>query len=333
MPNDSRINVKQKKIWTFVRRIAQISVGVVADINIYDNATQIAGSTPMLRLHKLEQAYGSKARIFAKLEGFNPSGSVKDRGVLFMLQNALENGDLTAGGTVISASSGNSAISLCQMAAALSLKSVIVTPDSASKQFQDVLKLFGASVVLTAAKDAMEGAHLKAGVICLQTENSFVIDQFENDNACEAHRQTTGPEIWEALGEVDYFVAGVGTGATITGCGEFLKSRSIDCRVVAVEPMDSPVLSGGFASSHTIYGIGAGFVPEILNEGIIDEIIRVRTPDAIELRSSCARMEGVGCGMSAGAALAAAVSIGAREEAQGKTIVVILPDNGVQNIF
>lgn len=302
-------------------------------MKIYDNASQLAANTPMLRLHKLEAAYGVHARIYAKLEGFNPSGSIKDRAVRAMLQNAIQSGELKAGGTVVSASSGNSAISLCMMAAALSLKAIIVTPDFAAPEFIKLMKSYGASVVLTEAKDGMEGANLRAGVVCLQADNAFKIEQFTDDFACDAHRKETGPEILSRLAEIDYFVAGVGTGATITGCGEYIKSRCMDCKVIAVEPMDSPVLSGGFASSHSIYGIGAGFVPEILNVAIIDEIIRVRTPDAAELRTEMARLEGVMCGISSGAALAAAVSVGIRAEAKDKSIVVILPDFGEKAVL
>lgn len=302
-------------------------------MKIYDNASQLCEDTPLLRLHKLEKAYGCGAQIYAKLEGFNPSGSIKDRSILFMLREAVRAGLLAPNGTVVSAGSGNSAISLCMMAAALSLKAIIVTPDFATEDFIKLLKFYGASVVLTSAKDGMEGANLRAGVICLQTENAYKIEQFEDDFACEAHRQITAPALLECLPQIDYFVAGVGTGATITGCGEYIKSRCMDCRVIAIEPMDSPVLSGGFASSHSIYGLGAGFVPEILNVDIIDEIIRVRTPDAAELRRELAKQEGIICGISSGAALAAAVSVGAREEAAGKIMVVIMPDSGEKVIF
>ncbi|WP_458862242.1 PLP-dependent cysteine synthase family protein [Acidaminobacterium chupaoyuni] len=302
-------------------------------MEIFDNITQLACHTPLLRLNKLSQRYGCKTLLLAKLESWNPSGSVKDRSVLFMLKQAMQEGKLPPGGTVIDAGGGNAAVSLAMTCAALSLKAIIVVPDSIEKEFQVLLRTYGAKVVTVPAKEGMAGATAMAEKLYAEQENAFIPHQFENDAACEAHRVATGPEILEALPQVDYFIAGVGTGATLTGCGEFLKSRCMDCRVIAVEPYDSPVLSGGFPSPHSLRGLGAGFVPDILNTQLIDEIIQVRTPDAVELAGELCRTEGLLCGLSSGAALAAAVSIASRPEAQGKNLVVILPDAGERYLY
>lgn len=295
---------------------------------IYDSVAQLVGHTPLLRLHKLSTLYGCRTPLIAKLENCNPTGSVKDRAAFFMLCQALESGALKHGGTVIEATGGNSAISLCMACAALNLKAVIVMPDSVESQLQQLLRAYGGRVVLTPGKEGMAGAVEKAAQLLKTEKNAYMPKPFENEGGCDAHRDTTGPEILAELPQVDYFVAGVGTGATLTGCGEYIKSQCMDCRVIAVEPNDSPVLSGGFPSSHAIRGIGAGFVPEILNTLIIDEIVRVRTPDALELCRELCRTEGLLCGISSGAALAAAVDVACRPEAEGKTLVVVLPDGG-----
>lgn len=295
---------------------------------IYDSIAQLVGHTPLLRLNKLSTLYGCLTPIIAKLESGNPSGSVKDRAVFFMLCRALESGALRPGGSVIQATGGNSAISLCMACAALNLRAVIVMPDSVESELHQLLRAYGGTVVLTPGKEGMAGAMEKADHLYRAEPNAYMPKPFENEDGCDAHRQTTGPEILAELPQVDYFIAGVGTGATLTGCGETIKSHCMDCRVIAVEPNDSPVLSGGFPSSHSIRGIGAGFVPEILNTLLIDEIVRVRTPDALELCRELCRTEGLLCGISSGAALAAAVDVACRPEAEGKTLVVILPDGG-----
>lgn len=294
---------------------------------VYDSVAQLTGRTPLLRLTKLSALYGCRTPILAKLECFNPTGSVKDRAVFSMLLAAMEEGQLPPGGAVIEATGGNTAISLAMACATLSLRAYIVMPEGVEPPLTQLLKAYGAKVVLTPGGEGLPGALEKARQ--LQKElNAFMPSPFENDQGCEIHRRCTGPEILQDVPQVDYFVCGIGTGATFTGCGEFIKSRCMDCRLVAVEPNDSPVLSGGLPSSHAIRGLGAGFVPPILNVPLIDEIIRVRTPDALELCRELGRTEGLLCGISSGAALAAAVSVACREEAEGKTVVTILPDGG-----
>ena len=294
---------------------------------IYDSVAQLVGNTPLLRLHKLSALYGCQSPIYAKLENRNPSGCSKDRTIFYILRQAMEQGLLAPGGAVVEASGGNSAISLCMACAALSLRAIIVMPDTVERQLQQLLAAYGGRVVLTPGKDALAGAQEKAAQLA-QQEGAYLPKPFENEWACDIHRQTTGPEILAELPQVDYLICGVGTGATLTGCGEHIKRHCMDCRVIAVEPNDSPVLSGGFPSSHSIRGIGAGFVPAILNTYLIDEIIRVRTPDALELCQQLCRTEGLLCGISAGAVLAAAADLARRPEAAGKNLVVVLPDEG-----
>ena len=296
---------------------------------VYENICQLVGGTPLLRLHKLSALYGCRTPVVAKLEGWNPSGSVKDRPAFFLLQKALEEGVLQRGGAVVEASGGNSAVSLAMVCAALNLRAILVLPDNMESFLGPLLRAYGGTVVTTPAKEGMEGAQAKARQIYeAELPNAYLPLPFENDGACQAHRLQTGPEILAELPQVDYFITGVGTGATLTGCGEYLKSRCMDCKVIAVEPNDSPVLSGGMASAHAIRGIGPGFVPPILNVPLIDEIIRVRPRHAQELCQQLCRTEGLLCGISSGAALAAAVDVASRPEAQDKTLVAVLPDGG-----
>ncbi|GHV83973.1 cysteine synthase A [Spirochaetia bacterium] len=294
---------------------------------IYEDITAARGNTPLVRLAKLDKGLGGK--VLAKVESFNPMNSVKCRIGAAMLDAAVKDGKLKPGGTVIEPTSGNTGIGLAFACAARGYKLILTMPETMSVERRKLAAMLGADVVLTSGKDGMNGAVNKARELVHTIPDSFMPLQFENPANPEAHRQTTAPEIWEdTAGVVDIFVAGVGTGGTITGVGEVLKERKPGVKIVAVEPDASPVLSGGRAGPHRIQGIGAGFVPKVLNRSVIDEIVRVTNEDAINTARRVAHTEGILVGISAGAAVWAALQIAARKENTGKTIVVILPDSG-----
>ena len=296
---------------------------------IYTSADQLIGRTPLLELTQLERKYGLNARILAKLEYFNPAGSVKDRVAKAMIDDAERNGKLTPDSVIIEPTSGNTGIGLASVAAARGYRIIIVMPETMSVERRQLMKAYGAELVLTDGAKGMTGAIEKAEELAAGITNSFIPSQFSNPANSKAHFDTTGPEIWEDTdGAVDLFVAGVGTGGTITGTGEYLKSRNPHIQIVAVEPASSPVLSGGAAGPHKIQGIGAGFVPEVLNTDVYDEILAVSDEDAFAAGRLIGRTEGILVGISSGAALSAAVQLAERSENKGKTIVVLLPDTG-----
>lgn len=296
---------------------------------IYGSADELIGKTPLLRLSRIEKSFGLGAAIIAKLEYFNPAGSVKDRAAKAMLDAAEARGELVRGSVIIEPTSGNTGIGLCSVAATRGYKVVIVMPDSMSEERRKLMRAYGAELVLTDGALGMAGAIAKAEELSREIHNSFIPNQFENHDNARAHFLTTGPEIWDDTdGEVDIFVAGVGTGGTITGVGEYLKSKKNDVRIVAVEPEGSPFLSERRAGAHKLQGIGAGFVPGVLNTEIYDEIITVGDGEAMEMARTVGTSEGVLVGISSGAAIAAAVRLAKREENQGKRIVVLLPDTG-----
>ena len=297
--------------------------------HIYDSADQLIGKTPLLRLHHIEQDEGLFAKILAKLEYFNPTGSVKDRIAKSMLDDAEARGALQSGGTIIEPTSGNTGIGLAAVAAARGYRMILVMPDTMSVERRRLMRAYGAQIVLSDGKLGMKGAIAKAEELARETPSSFLAGQFVNPANPSAHRASTGPEIFEDTdGKVDIFVAGVGTGGTITGTGEYLKSQNPNVRVVAAEPAASAVLSGHAPGPHKIQGIGAGFVPDVLDREVIDEIIPVSDDDAINTARAISRREGVLVGISSGAALHAAIEVARREENRGKTIVVLLPDSG-----
>ena len=297
--------------------------------NIYTSADQLIGKTPLLELTRIEEELGLKARVFAKLEYFNPAGSVKDRIAKRMIEDAEASGKLKPGATIIEPTSGNTGIGLAAVAAAKGYKTIIVMPETMSVERRQLMKAYGAELVLTEGAKGMKGAIAKAEEIADETENSYIPGQFVNPSNPAAHRDTTGPEIWEDTdGKVDYFVAGVGTGGTVTGVGEYLKSKNGDVKVVAVEPEASQTLAKGEAAPHKIQGIGAGFVPETLNTHIYDEIIPVTNEDAFETGRLIGHKQGVLVGISSGAALWAAIELAKKSENEGKNIVVLLPDTG-----
>ena len=297
--------------------------------NIYTSADQLIGRTPLLELTNLEKDWGLKARVLAKLEYFNPAGSAKDRVALSMIRDAEEKGLLKPGSTIIEPTSGNTGIGLASVAAARGYSCIIVMPDSMSQERQLLMGAYGAQLVLTPGKDGMTGAIAKAEELAKEIPGSFIPDQFGNPANPQAHYETTGPEIWaDTEGKVDIFVAGVGTGGTITGTGQYLKEQNPRIQVVAVEPADSPLLSGGKAGPHGLQGIGANFVPKVLNTAIYDEIFPVTTAQAYEMGRKLGKTEGVLVGISSGAALYAALELAKRPENEGKTIVVLLPDTG-----
>ena len=296
---------------------------------IYTSVDQLIGKTPLMELVRLEKKEGLEARILAKLEAFNPAGSVKDRVALAMIDDAEERGALREGSVIIEPTSGNTGIGLCSVAAARGYRVIIVMPDTMSMERRLLMKAYGAELVLTDGARGMKGAIEKADELAAQIPGSFIPGQFVNPANGAAHRKTTGPEIWEDTeGKVDIFVAGVGTGGTITGVGEYLKSKNPAVRVVAVEPAGSPVLSGGQPGPHKLQGIGAGFVPQVLNTEIYDEIIPVENEDAFAAGRLLGKTEGLLSGISAGAALHAAMLLARRPENRGKTIVALLPDTG-----
>ena len=296
---------------------------------VYTSVAELIGGTPLLELTGIEKKFGLEARILAKLESFNPAGSAKDRVAFEMIRDAEERGVLKPGSVIIEPTSGNTGIGLAAVAVPRGYRVIIVMPDSMSVERQKTMKAYGAELVLTPGALGMAGAIAKAEELAKENENSFIPDQFGNPANAAAHRKTTGPEIWrDTDGEVDIFVAGVGTGGTITGTGEYLKSMKPEVRVIAVEPAASPMLSEGEAGSHGIQGIGANFVPAVLNTEIYDEIIPVTNEAAFETGRMLGKTEGFLAGISSGAALWAAIETAKRPENKGKTIVVLLPDTG-----
>ncbi len=294
---------------------------------IYENLTDLIGGTPLIRLNKITA--GLKADIVAKLESFNPGGSVKDRISFNMVKDAEDKGLIGQGSVIIEPTSGNTGIGLALVAAARGYKLILTMPDTMSMERRNLLKAYGAELVLTPGAEGMKGAIKKALELAEEIPNSFIPQQFENPANPEIHRKTTAEEIWaDTDGKVDIIVGGVGTGGTITGVGEVIKSRKSDVKIIAVEPDDSPILSGGKPGPHKIQGIGAGFVPEVLNTGVIDEIFRVTNDQALETGRALARQEGMLVGISSGAATYAAMEVAKRPENEGKVIVVILPDTG-----
>ena len=297
--------------------------------NIYTSADQLIGKTPLLELTHIEKAHDLKAKIVAKLEYFNPAGSVKDRIAKAMIDDAEAKGLLKAGSVIIEPTSGNTGIGLASVAAARGYRIIIVMPETMSVERRQLMKAYGAELVLTEGAKGMKGAIAKADELAKEIPNSFVAGQFVNPANPKAHYETTGPEIWaDTDGKVDFFVAGVGTGGTITGTGKFLKEKNPAVKVVAVEPKTSAVLSTGIAGSHKIQGIGAGFVPDVLDTKIYDEIIPVDNDDAFAVGKEMGHRESVLVGISSGAALWAAIELAKRPENAGKTIVVLLPDTG-----
>lgn len=297
--------------------------------HIYSSAQQLIGNTPILQLQKIETEFQLNARLLAKLEFFNPGGSVKDRVALAMIQDAEDRGLLKPGGVIIEPTSGNTGIGLAAVAACRGYQAIIVMPDSMSVERQLLMKAYGAQVVLTDGKLGMTGAIQKAQELAQEIPNSFIPDQFANPANAKAHLATTGPEIWrDTDGNVDIFVAGVGTGGTLSGVGAYLKSQNPKVQVVAVEPAASPLLSGGKAGPHGLQGIGANFIPEVLDRGVIDTVISVTEEDAYAAARLLGKREGILVGISSGAALHAAISLAQLGENAGKTIVVLLPDTG-----
>ena len=297
--------------------------------NIYTSADQLIGKTPLLELTHIEKALGLKAKILAKLEYLNPAGSVKDRVAKAMIDDAEEKGLLKPGSVIIEPTSGNTGIGLAAVAAARGYRIIIVMPDTMSVERRQLMKAYGAELVLSEGAKGMKGAIAKADELAASIPGSFIPGQFVNPANPKAHFETTGPEIYaDTDGEVDIFVAGVGTGGTITGVGEYLKSKKPEVKVVAVEPATSPVLSKGTAGAHKIQGIGAGFVPKVLDTGVYDEIIPVANEDAFAVGKQIGKAEGVLVGISSGAAAWAAIKLAKRPENEGKTIVVLLPDTG-----
>ena len=296
---------------------------------IYTSADQLIGHTPLLELTHLEKAEGLKTKILAKLEYFNPAGSAKDRVAKAMIDDAEAKGLLKEGSVIIEPTSGNTGIGLAAVAAARGYRTIIVMPETMSVERRQLMKAYGAELVLTEGAKGMSGAIAKAEQLAKEIPGGFVAGQFVNPANPEAHRQTTGPEIWEDTdGKVDIFVAGVGTGGTITGVGEYLKSKNPNVKIVAVEPAGSPVLSGGKPGPHKLQGIGAGFVPQVLNTSVYDEIIPVENEDAFQTSRRIGSTEGVLVGISSGAAAWAALQLAKRPENEGKTIVALLPDTG-----
>ena len=296
---------------------------------VYDSILDLVGKTPLVELKRIEEKEGLQAKLIAKVESFNPAGSVKDRIAKAMIEDAEEKGILKEGSVIIEPTSGNTGIGLASIAAAKGYRAILTMPETMSVERRNILKAYGAEIVLTEGTKGMKGAIAKAEELAKEIPNSFIPGQFVNPANSKAHRETTGPEIWKDTdGNVDIFIAGVGTGGTLTGVGEYLKSKNPDVKIVAVEPATSAVLSTGQAGSHKIQGIGAGFVPKVLNTKIYDEIITIENDDAFEEGRAFARAEGVLVGISSGAALKAADILAKRPENKGKTIVALLPDSG-----
>ena len=296
---------------------------------IYKKVTDLVGNTPILELGNYEEKNQLEATILAKLEYFNPAGSVKDRIAREIILDALETGKLTKDSVIIEPTSGNTGIGLASVAASLGIRIIITMPETMSVERRNLMKAYGAELVLSDGAKGMKGAIAKADELAKEIPNSFIPGQFVNELNPRAHKRTTGPEIWEDTeGKVDIFVAGVGTGGTVSGVGEYLKSKNPDVKIVAVEPATSPVLSKGEAGAHKLQGIGAGFVPDTLHSDVYDEIIPVENEDAFELGREIARTEGILVGISSGAALKAATELAKRPENKGKTIVALFPDTG-----
>lgn len=296
---------------------------------IYQGILDLIGKTPLVEAVNLEKKHGLEARILLKLEYFNPAGSVKDRVAKAMIETAEKEGKLKPGATIIEPTSGNTGIGLAAIAAVKGYRIILTMPETMSVERRNILKAYGAEIVLTEGAKGMTGAIAKAEELAAQMENSFIPGQFVNPANPAMHRETTGPEIWQDTdGKADIFVATVGTGGTITGTGEYLKSQNPAIKVVAVEPADSPVLSGGKSGPHKIQGIGAGFIPEVLNTEVYDEIIKVESDDAFAASKELGKTEGVLTGISSGAAMYAALELAKRPENKGKTIVALLPDSG-----
>ena len=296
---------------------------------VYDSILDLVGKTPLVELKRIEEKEGLQAKLIAKVESFNPAGSVKDRIAKAMIEDAEAKGLLKVGSVIIEPTSGNTGIGLAAAATVKGYRMILTMPETMSVERRNIVKAYGAEVVLTDGTKGMKGAIEKADELAKEIPNSFIAGQFVNPANPETHKKTTGPEIWEDTdGAVDIFVAGVGTGGTITGTGEYLKEKKPEVKVVAVEPASSPVLSEGVSGPHKIQGIGAGFVPETLNTGIYDEIIKVENEDAFKTGRDLAAEEAILAGISSGAALYAAIQLAKREENKGKTIVVLLPDNG-----
>lgn len=296
---------------------------------LYNKVTDLIGNTPLLELTNYEKAHSLEAKVLAKLEYFNPAGSVKDRIAKAMIEDAEASGKLKKGAVIIEPTSGNTGIGLAAVGTAKGYRVILTMPETMSVERRNLIKAYGAEIVLTEGAKGMKGAIAKAAELAEQTPGSFIPGQFVNPANPRIHRETTGPEIWkDTEGKVDVFVAGVGTGGTVTGVGEYLKSKNPDVKIVAVEPATSPVLSKGVAGAHKIQGIGAGFVPDVLNTKIYDEIIPVENEDAFATGKELGKVEGVLVGISSGAALYAATQLAKRPENKGKTIVVLLPDTG-----
>ena len=296
---------------------------------VYDSILDLVGKTPLVELKRIEEKEGLQAKLIAKVESFNPAGSVKDRIAKAMIEDAEAKGLLKEGSVIIEPTSGNTGIGLAAAATVKGYRMILTMPETMSVERRNIVKAYGAEVVLTDGTKGMKGAIEKADELAKEIPNSFIAGQFVNPANPATHQKTTGPEIWEDTdGEVDIFVAGVGTGGTITGTGEYLKEKKPEVKIVAVEPASSPVLSDGVSGPHKIQGIGAGFVPDTLNTSIYDEIIKVENEDAFETGRYLAAEEAILAGISSGAALYAAIQLAKREENKGKTIVVLLPDNG-----
>lgn len=298
-------------------------------MKVYHSIQEMTGQTPILQLHRIEEEDHSYGHLFAKLEYYNPAGSVKDRVAKTMILDAIENGQLKPGATIIEPTSGNTGIGLCAIGSALGFKVIIVMPDTMSEERRKLMKAFGAKLVLTPGKEGMSGAITKAEELAKDIPNSFIPSQFTNPSNPKAHYMSTGPEIDEQMdGQVDIFVAGIGTGGTISGVGRYLKEKNPHVQIIAVEPQDSPLLSQGKAGPHQIQGIGANFIPETLNTDIYDQIITVSTDEAFEAARQLAQKEGILTGISSGAALYAAKTLAKQSENKDKNIVVLLPDGG-----
>lgn len=296
---------------------------------VYKSALELIGKTPLVEVTNIEKELGLEAKVLVKLEYFNPAGSVKDRIAKHMIEVAEEKGLLKPGSVIIEPTSGNTGIGLAAIAAAKGYRTILTMPETMSVERRNILKAYGAEIVLTEGAKGMKGAIAKADELAKEIPNSFIPGQFVNPANPEMHFQTTGPEIWEDTdGQVDYFTAGVGTGGTVTGVGKFLKSKNPNVKIAAIEPSDSPVLSQGRAGSHKIQGIGAGFVPDTLDTSVYDEVMPITNEDAFATAKLLAKKEGILVGISSGASLYAAIQIAKRPEAKGKTIVALLPDSG-----
>ena len=296
---------------------------------IYRGMIDLIGNTPLVEVTHIEQEMGLEAKVLVKLEYFNPAGSAKDRVARAMIEDAEERGVLKAGAVIIEPTSGNTGIGLAAIAAVKGYRVILTMPETMSAERRNILKAYGAEIVLTEGGKGMNGAIAKAEELAHEIPDSFIPGQFSNPANAAAHRETTGPEIWQDTdGKVDIFIAGVGTGGTLTGVGEYLRSQKPEIRIVALEPADSPVLSEGRSGAHGIQGIGAGFVPEVLNTGIYDEVYQAKTEDAYTAAKMLARKEGISVGISSGAALHCAIEMAKKAENKGKTIVALLPDSG-----